>query len=90
MWYLNRNTVNDESLEGLKFDEFGESQVIRQTKVIQTLHYIIIIINSQCHSPNFPSPNLLRTEFTKLSLFTVLQYDSDWYSIHQFLDLLLN
>jgi len=60
-------TVNDESLVGLKFGKFGESQAIHQTKIIQTLCYVIIIINSQCHSPNFPSPNLLRTEFTKLS-----------------------
>jgi len=41
-----------------------------QTKIIQTLHYIIII-NSQHHLPNFLSPNLLRTEFAKLSCYTV-------------------
>jgi len=52
---------------GRKFGEFGESQVIRQTKIIQTLHYVIIIINLQHHLSNFHSPNLLRTEFAKLS-----------------------
>jgi len=64
------HTVNNERLVKLKFGEFGKSQAIRQTKIIQTLHYVIIIINSQCHSPN-----LLRTEFaelsTKLLSFTV-------------------
>jgi len=56
---------------GRKFSEFGKSQAIHQTKIIQTLHYIIIIINSQCCSPNLPLPNLLRTEFAKLSCYTV-------------------
>jgi len=64
---LKHVTVNDESLVGLKFGEFGESRVIRQTKIIQTFRYVIIIINSQHHSPNFPLLNLLRTEFAKLS-----------------------
>jgi len=52
--------------------------VIRQTKIIQTLHYVIIIINSQRHLPNLPLPNLLRTEFAKLSSRqTFLPYSSN-------------
>jgi len=47
--------------------KFGKSWAIRQTKIIQTLHYVVITINSQRHSPNFPSPNLLRNEFAKFS-----------------------
>jgi len=35
-------------------------------------HYMVIIINSQRYLPNFPSLNLLRTEFTELSF---LLYD---------------
>jgi len=34
-------------------------------KSSKLLHYTIIIINSQRCSPNFPLPNLLRTEFAK-------------------------
>jgi len=53
-----------------KFGEFGKSQAFCQTKIIYTLHYVIIIINS-CHSPDIPLPNLLRTEFAKLSCYVV-------------------
>jgi len=60
---------------GRKFGKFGKSQAIHQTKIIQTLHYIIIIINLQfnfqCRSPNFPLPNLLRITFAKLSCYMV-------------------
>jgi len=38
------------------------------------MYYIIIIINSQRHLPNFPLPNLLRPNFTpaKLSCYMVV------------------
>jgi len=51
--------------------KFGESRVICQTKIIQTLYYVTIIINSQRHLPNFPLPSLLRTEFAKLSCYMI-------------------
>jgi len=35
-------TVLQESLAGRKFGEFGESQVIHQTKIIQTLQLLLI------------------------------------------------
>jgi len=67
-------SISLKNLAGKKFGEFGESLAIGQTKIIQTLHYVIIIINSQHHLPNFPSLNLLRTEFTKLSSYQTFSY----------------
>jgi len=73
---------------GRKFVEFGESQVIRQTKISQTLHYVIIIINSQHHLPNFPLSNLLKTEFAKLFSCTTFLLYSSYFKLILFFEVL--
>jgi len=44
-------------LAGRKFGKFGESQVIRQTKIIQISTYSYNLLAESIHSPNFFSPN---------------------------------
>jgi len=44
-------------LAGRKFGEFGKSQAIHQTKIIQISTYNYNLLAESIHSPNFFLPN---------------------------------
>jgi len=65
--FVHEMKVDKYHIESLAGRKFGELRAIFQTKTIQISTYNYnLLADESIHSPNLFSPNLLRTEFTKL------------------------